>query len=607
MEKLLKTGVLFLFILLLTSGSCLLAASGTDLEHPGTAGGKHVVILGTSDIHGNIWGYSYEDNAETGNNGMARLNTYIRQVREETPDVFLVDAGDAIQGTIMTDAIYNKVPDEPHPVMAAMNAMGYDAMTLGNHEFDCGVPSMLKITGQADFPVLAANILDKNGNYLTGRGWTIAERGGVRLAIIGICTPFIPVWDGDREGVSDLQYESASEGVKKALEEIGDRADIIMVSAHLGQYGEFDGEKGSDSAMQILKDNPEVDILQTAHMHVTVNDTADGTVIGGVRNGGREICRFDVIVDEDGHITDQALKIIDMDGVEPDEKLRAIPLIREAHEKTIDFIWGGSDGGSVLGTTTASFQPENEIAGLPEGRLQDTAVIDLITGIMLENSGADVASCSLFKDTGDLPEGNINYGNIFDIYKYDNTLYRVTVTGAELKAYMELCAEGYNQWKEGDINISFDPEYPSYKCEMFSGVDYEINLSRPKGERIENVRFRGEPLRDDTTLTLAVNNYLYSSVLKTKGLVSKDSDWQSSCSIRDMIIEYFGKNSPVAPETDSNWRITGVDLNEGDPRREELIRCINEGLLPAPYDASYNLADYEELMTEAGASKDSSS
>ena len=94
------------------------------------AGETHITILGTSDMHGNIWGYSYEDNKESANNGMARLYTYIQQVRDENPNTILIDAGDDIQGTIMTDDIYNKTPDQPHPVIAAMNFMGYDAMTL---------------------------------------------------------------------------------------------------------------------------------------------------------------------------------------------------------------------------------------------------------------------------------------------------------------------------------------------------------------------------------------------------------------------------------------------------------------------------------------------
>ena len=566
---------------------------------------KHITILGTSDMHGNIWGYSYEDNTESTNNGMARLYTYIQQVRAENPNTILIDAGDDIQGTIMTDDIYNKTPEEPHPVITAMNYMGYDAMTLGNHEFNWGIPTMQTILGQADFPVLAANVTGTDGKSVTGAGWTIVEKDGVKVAIIGVVTPDVPIWDGGKEGIEDTTYEAANVAVGKAIDEIGDQADVIVVSAHMGMYAEFDEEGGSDSAQKILDDNPEIDVLQVAHNHVVVNEKQGDVVIGGVRNGGRDIARFDLTLDADNNVTASSVEIVDMTDVTPSQEIRSIPLVAEAHQKTIDFIAGGTDESGEplppLGSTTAKFQPENEIAGLPQGKLEDTAVMDLINKIQLENSGADVSAAALFKNTSDLPAGDINYGNIFDIYKFDNTLYRVKVTGAELKAYMEWSAECYNQWKEGDINISFDPEYPDYLYDMFAGVEYEIDLSQPKGERIKNVMFKGEPLQDDQTLTLAVNNYRYSSALKGQNLISGTKEWESSNSIRDMIVAYFAEHSPVAPEVDNNWKIVGVDLNEDDARRAELIGYINDGLLPTPYAESYNLADYDALVAQAKA------
>ncbi|MCR4657477.1 MAG: 5'-nucleotidase C-terminal domain-containing protein [Lachnospiraceae bacterium] len=572
-----------------------------------TAEETHVVILCTSDMHGNILGYSYEDNCETDNNGMARLYTYIEQVRKENPIVFLVDAGDDIQGTIMTDDIANKEPDSAHPVMAAMNYMGYDSMTLGNHEFNWGIETMKKITGQADFPVLGANVLDKDGNYVTGKGYTIIEREGVKLAVIGVCTPDVPIWDENKEGIADTTFEAANVSVKKVLEEIKDQTDIILVSAHMGQHAEFDEDGGSDSGEKIVEDNPEVDILQAAHLHITVNDKIGETPIVAVRNSGREIARVDVTLDQDKKIKDIKTEIVDMADYEPSEEIREIPVVKEFHERAVSMATGGAgkdgESGTPLGSTTSKFQPENEIMGLPEGRLKDTAVIDLILNIELLNSGADVASCALFKDTSDLPEGSIYYSNILDIYKYDNTLYTLDVTGKELKDYMEWSAECYNQWVPGDINVSFDPEYPDYLYDMFAGVDYEINLSRPKGERIENVLFKGEPLKDDQVLKLAVNNYRYSSCLKAYDIAEGKRDWESSNSIRDMIVKYFAENSPVEPIIDNNWRITGIDLSVNDERREEIINYINEGLLPTPYNSSYNLSEYDELVAQAQANK----
>lgn len=590
--------------LMATLSSCTNYAKNETKAESGMEQGTHVVILATSDLHGNILGYSYEDNAETSNNGMARLYTYIKKVRDEEPTVFLIDAGDDIQGTIMTDDIANKNPDDEHPVVAAMNYMGYDAMTLGNHEFNWGIPVLKKILSQADFPVLGANVLDQDGNYVSGHGWVILERDGIRLAVIGVCTPNIPMWDAEKEGIADTGFTDASETVKKAIQEIGDQADIIAVSAHMGQYAEFDEDSGSDSGLKILEQNPEVDILQVAHKHITVDDKVNGIPVVGVRNSGREIARIDVELNEDKNIKSISTEIVDMENYNPSEELCELPAVKKLHEETVNIVQGVGEGGESLeplGITTANFQPENEIRGLPEGRLQDTAVIDLILKIQLLHSGADVTSCALYKDTSDLPEGPIIYGNIFDIYKFDNTLYTVDVTGKELKAYMEWSAECYNQWKPGDINISFDPEYPGFLYDLFGGVDYEVNLSKPKGERIENVMYQGMPLEDDRVLKLAVNNYRYSSGLKANQLVEGNYDWESSNSVRDMIVEYFAENSPVVPEVDENWHITGVDLSEEDPRREELIRCINEGWLPTPYNESYNLRDYDALIAEAEA------
>ena len=549
-----------------------------------------------------MWGFSYEDSKESSDNGMARLYTYIKKEREANPDLILLDAGDNIQGTIMTDDLANKNPDELHPVIAAMNYMGYDAMTLGNHEFNWGTTNLKKIISKADFPVLAANVKDINGEYLTGNGYTIIERNGIRIAIIGVVTPDIPIWDGGKEGISDFTYESAAYSVKREIENIADKADIIIVSAHMGTYAEFDEENGSDSGLKILEMNDDVDMLQIAHIHTTINEEYNGIPIVCVRNGGKEIAKVTLTLNENKNVVSSSREIIAMKDFEPSEEIREIPIVKELHEKATNYVAGideNGEKGPALGFTTAKFQPEDEIKGIPEGKLRDTAVMDLINKIQLENSGADVSAAALFKDTSDLPEGEINYGNIFDIYKFDNTLYRIPMTGKELKAYMEWSVSIYNQWKEGDINISFNPEIPGYLYDMFAGVEYEIDLSKPVGERIVNLTINGEPLEDERIVKVAVNNYRYSSALKTLGLVQNNKEWESSSSIRDMIVEYFALNSPIEPEVDNNWRIVGIDLSEDDPRRSEIIQLINEGKLEAPYYESYNLKDYETLMEKA--------
>ena len=293
--------VLLALVLALSMIPAALAAEG---ETPATEGETHITILCTSDMHGDIWGYDYASNKETDAGGMARLYTYVQQVRSENPNTLLLDAGDDIQGTIMTDDLFNKKPERVHPVIAAMNFMKFDAMTVGNHEFNWGLENMKAILGQAEFPVLCANVRDAQGATAVGKDWTMLEAGGVKIALIGVTSPSVPRWDGGKEGIDDCTYEDASEAVKKAIEEIGDQADLILVSAHMGLEAEYyiDEDDRRDSAAKILEVNPEVDVLQVAHTHSTVNEKVGEVPVAGVRSSGVEIARFDLTLDKDGNI-----------------------------------------------------------------------------------------------------------------------------------------------------------------------------------------------------------------------------------------------------------------------------------------------------------------
>ena len=592
MKKLTKLLAMLLAVAMILSVLTGCNKTEPDPTEPETTGepaaeNTQITILGTTDLHGNVWGFSYEDNAETDADGMARVYTYVQEVRAENPNTILTESGDFIQGTIMTDDLFNKFPEKEHPVVAAMNFMGYDAITAGNHEFNWGITNMQTILGRSNAPVLAANVKDANGELVTGAGWTIVDRAGVKIAIIGVVTPNVPVWDGGKEGIDDCTYEAANVAVRNAIAEIGDQADILVVSAHMGLEPEFDTENGSDGAYKILEDCPEIDVLQVGHYHVTVNEKIGDTIVVGGRNAAKEVSRIDLTLDADKNIVDAKVEIVPMEGYEPNQELR--DLIKDAHEAAISYIQD-----DVVGSAAAKFQPEDEISGIPQGWLEDTAVLDLINKIQMETAQADVSACALFKVTSDLPEGELNYGNVFDIYKFDNTLYRVTVTGAELKAYMEWSVSYYNQWQEGDVTISFNPDQPSYLYDVFAGVDYEIDLSKPVGERIQNVMFKGEPLADDQTLTLAVNNYRFSSALKSKGLVAGDKEWESSGSIRDMIVAYLAENSPVSPEVDNNWKIVGVDLQLTNPERDALIADVNAKIVSGEMETPY----YESLRLE---------
>jgi len=552
---------------------------------------QNLTILATTDIHSNVWGFSYENDKESANDGMARIATYISEVRSKENNVILVDNGDVLQGNIMTDDIYNK-QEGPHPVIWAMNLLQYDSLTLGNHEFNFGEKLIKRVQTLADFPVLGANMARVDGT-MAALPYTIIERGNLKIGIIVLTNPNAPRWDGEK--TDPFVYAAVGPACRRVVDILKGKVDILIAVAHVGIYPEYDEAGGSDGGNAILELCPELDVLIVGHAHNTYNTIQGDTVVGGARNLGKEVIRIDLGIDSDKSVISRKIEIVTMDKYEPSDLIRKDPFLMESHQKTRDFITGGAptaDGkpsGGIFGTAAVDFQPKNEIMGIPEGKLRDTAVMDLINTVQLANSGADVSAAALFSDTRDILAGPVNYGDIFGIYKYDNTLYKVVVTGAELKSYMEWSAACYNQWKSGDISISFNPEKPGYLYDMFAGVDYQIDLSKPVGKRIVNVMFKGKPLSDTQTLTLAVNNYRYSSALKTQKLVAATKQWESPNSIRDMLVEYIKAQGTIKPSVDNNWKIVGVDL--ASPYRQQVIKMVNEGKIEKPYAKSLNIND----------------
>lgn len=534
--------------------------------------GLNIIIIATSDVHGNLWGYRYEDRMETNNDGLARVASYVREVRQSGAEVVLIDNGDVFQGNMLTDDVYNRRPEVVHPMASALNTMGYAAMTLGNHEFNFGLEFIEKIKQELNFPVLAANADYVNGAPLA-EPFTIIELQGIKIAILGLTNPNIPRWDGAKvNGLRFFPMAETARPLAAALRAEG-KADIIVISAHAGMTAEFDEEGGADAAERITELVPEADVLLVGHMHVTVRQRQANTVIGGPRDRGREVVRFDLAVEWSGDgrpvVVNREVSVIDMANWEPDPEFRK--QFAEAHEETLRFVAQGGrtridsleapDG--ILGYATDDFQPPEKVGSLPAGRLRDTAVIKLIQRAMLQASGADVASTSLFSDKADLKKGPLTYADVYRIYPFDNVLYVVTVTGEELIAYMEASAAHFNQWHPGDFELTTNPDVPSYLYDMFAGLQYQIDLSRPAGQRIINVKFQDKPLAPTDRLQLAVNNYRYSSLLKASKLVSAAKHWESEGSVRDILISYIQERRMISPVVENNWSIVGVQGIEG--------------------------------------------
>lgn len=533
----------------------------------------HLTILGTTDVHGNIYDWAYED-AEEDDRGLAKIATVVNKVREENPNTLLIDNGDIVQGTILTDDIYNTDLEEPNPMIDVMNFMEYDAMTLGNHEFNFGLDLIEKMKAEAEFPILAANITYKEDDSYLVQPYTVKEVAGVNVGIIGFTTPNIPRWDGEK--VEDLNFAGLKESTKQKVDELKENedVDIIIATAHAG----LDEEYGNDDAARtIVEEVPEIAAFLVGHDHEIVEEYIGDTPVGGVEDMGKQVVKFDLTIQNDDNtwlVSDSDVNIINVEEYEADEELKEYA--KEYHETTTAYI------AKEIGEATGDFHPQSEIKGIPEAQIRDTAVMDLINQVQLDHTDADVSAAALFKKDSNIEEGPVTYADVFDIYKFPNTLKLVEVTGAELKDYMEWSANYYNTYEPGDINISFNPEMEDYKYDMFAGVDYKIDLSKPAGERIVDLKLDGEEIQPEDTLKLVLNDYRYTSINEEgEGLINGELLYDSDpISPRSLIVEYIEEEGTIDPEVDNNWEIVGADLEH--PLRDWIIEEVNEGRIEIP-------------------------
>ncbi|MCM1988603.1 5'-nucleotidase C-terminal domain-containing protein [Oceanirhabdus seepicola] len=536
-----------------------------------------LTLLGTSDLHGATNSWSYENDKDYGNVGLERVSTIYKTIKAENPNTLLLDVGDTIQGSIMTDDLYNSNADEKQPMIDLMSFIGYDAMTLGNHEFNFGTALIKKFEKEASFPILSANTYYKEDGSNFVKPYVIKEVAGVKIGILGLTVPSIPRWDGPK--VEDLRFEHMAKEAKKYTKILKEeeKVDVIICLAHAGLETRHETDN-SDAAKFIPEEAPEISALFLGHDHSQVN-----TVINGVPTAApvakygqaNEVARIDLTIEKiDGvwTVTGNEISHIELANYDPDSEV--VEYGKKYHETTLKFLE------NTIGTATADFHPASEVPGIPEAQIRDTALIDLINDVQLEVTGAEVAAAALFKPTSNLRKGDLNFANVFDIYKYANKLVGVDVTGAELKKYMEWSASYYNTFKPGDLTISFNENIRGYNYDMFAGVDYKVDVSKPAGNRIIDLTLNGKPITDDQIIKLAINDYRYSG-LKGKGMITNDPYFNSDPNtLRSYIKNYIEEKGTITPKTDNNWELIGYNWDKH--LRETAIEAVKANSINIP-------------------------
>lgn len=509
-----------------------------------------LVIAATTDVHGRVRGYDYYQNAPEPARGLSRVATIIDSLRGAHPGrVVFVDAGDFFQGNPLTYLAAQGRPGPTHPVIDAMNAARYDAMAIGNHEFNYGLPVLERALAGARFAVLAANAYSPDGRPAYRR-WVMVERDGVRVGIVGATTPGSMIWDRDhlrgRLVIRDIVPE-----VRSAVAEArAAGADVVVGVLHSGldEPSSYDtvstGLPGENVSARVAREVAGIDVIVYGHSHREMADTViAGVLLMQPRNWATNAAVAELrlepvagrwrIASKRGQLV-RAARRAEHPGV--------LAVTEAAHRAAVAY------AAETLGTTSVVWRADS-------ARVTDTPLVDFILEVQRRSAGTDLASTAAFNLRASLDTGAITVAEVAALYPYDNTLRGVRINGRQLREYIERSAHYFARGGNGVVVV--DTTIPGYNYDMLTGVDYSIDLRRPVGSRVSSLSVRGRPVTDIDTFTLALNNYRQAGGGGFSMLASAPVVYESRENIRELLIEEVRRRRTLRPEDyfRPNWRL----------------------------------------------------
>jgi 2',3'-cyclic-nucleotide 2'-phosphodiesterase/3'-nucleotidase len=515
-----------------------------------------VTVLATTDLHGNLYPIDYVTDRPAPR-GLAKLATLIRAAEAENPNHLLIDCGDTIQGSalefVYQSAVRKGAPVARDPMMLAMNKIGYDAMAVGNHEYNFGLKNLNAARDAAAFPWLSANTgVAPGAKYRPFAPYFVKTVAGIKVAVIGITTPAVPLWEKP-ENLGGYRFLPAVEAVRKAVAELRSREhpDLVLLAAHAGLGRNLDTGALEEPAENVVYDVaagvPDLDAIVFGHSHRELPARSLGKVLViQPKNWGISLARLDFTFER----ADGAWKLADRQGrlvpVTPETPAAAdiLELARPYHEAAERY----------LDTPVASSARDLD-ASL--GRVEDTAVVDAIQQVQRFYSRADVSFTALFDPTVRIPSGQVTVRQIAALYPYDNELYVVEGTGRMVKDALENAARYYRSCAGAACGKGslVNPEVMGFNYDMAEGVDYVIDLERPEGDRIRDLRWRGRPLDMDAKLRIAINNYRAAGSSGYSMFGGAKIVWRSGDEIRDLMIRYYTDRKELPSKAAGNWRV----------------------------------------------------
>jgi 2',3'-cyclic-nucleotide 2'-phosphodiesterase / 3'-nucleotidase / 5'-nucleotidase len=532
------------------------ATTPAAMTPPGTRDTMTLVLLGTTDIHGRVLNYDYYTGQQT-DHGLALLKPLVDSVRATHPGrTFLFDSGDIIQGNPLGFVYARLHPEAPNPIIRAMNLMGYDAAAIGNHEFNYGLDHLANAIELAQFPLLSANIFRASDDGFAYEPYTlipVPTPAGDTL-IIGVTAntpPGVHVWDRHNvEGI--LHFRDIVSSVRRVVAEMRRRgADVVVVLSHGGldgtSYALTTGLPPENVVLELARQEPDIDVIFMGHTHRELADTTvNGVLITQARNWARSLAQVTLTAERTGSGQWRAVQ-------KSGQILRPVPgrvdgalldSLRWEHERTVAYV------NARIGTATEAMPAR-------EGRVRDVAIIDFINEVQKRTAGTQLSAAAAFVIDAGFPEGDITVADIARMYPYDNTLKAIRISGAQLRAYLEKSAEYYAGWPAPPGETVTNLSVPGYNFDIVSGVEYTLDVSRPLGQRVVELRHQGQPVRDDQSFTMALNNYRQSGGGGFAMIADAEVIYDQGEDVRDLLIEEVRRRGTIRPADfhTPSWRL----------------------------------------------------
>lgn len=543
-------------------------------------------IVQTSDIHGNYYPYNFITRQEW-KGSLARIYSFVQKERRQYKDnLILLDNGDILQGQ-PTAYYYNYIDTlSPHLCAEMMNYMKYDAGNMGNHDVETGHTVFDRWIGTCDFPVLGANIIDTSTGEPYLPPYKVLERDGVKMVVLGMITPAIPAWLSENLW-KGLRFDDMEETARKWMKVIREKEnpDLVIGLFHAGQEAfKMSGKYNENASLSVARNVPGFDVVLMGHDHArecrkVMNIAGDSVLIIDPASNGVVVSNVDITLKlKNGKVVDKDIR----GGLTSMEEYG----ISEDFMKHFAAQWESVNGfvSKKIGTFTESIFSHSSFFG-------PSAFIDLIHTLQLDITGAEISFAAPLSFDAEIKKGDVYVSDMFNLYKYENMLYVMTLSGQEIKDFLEMSYYMWtNQMKSADDHLLWFKEKQrkgaedrasfqnfSFNFDSASGIIYTVDVTKPRGEKVTIVSMAdGSPFRTDKMYKVALNSYrgngggelltkgagIPQEKLKERIIFSTDKD------LRFYLMNYIEEKGMMNPKALHQWKFIPEEWTVPAARRD---------------------------------------